>query len=51
MASVNDPWTPEHLEEFLLNPKSYVAGTKMGFAGLPKVEDRANVIAYLASMP
>jgi cytochrome c len=51
MASVNDPWTPEHLEEFLLNPKGYVAGTKMGFAGLAKIEDRANVIAYLASMP
>ena len=49
MKSVSDPWTPEHLEAFLTNPKAYVAGTKMGFAGLAKVEDRANVIAYLAS--
>jgi cytochrome c len=50
MKSVSDPWTPEHLQEFLTNPKKYVAGTKMGFAGLPKIEDRANVIAYLASL-
>lgn len=50
MKSVADAWTPELLEAFLTNPKGYVAGTKMGFAGLPKVEDRANVIAYLASL-
>ncbi|SIP96552.1 cytochrome c [Paracoccus thiocyanatus] len=40
-------WTPEALEEFLASPKTVVKGTKMAFAGLPKVEDRANLIAYL----
>jgi cytochrome c len=50
MKSVSDAWTPETMEAFLTNPKAYVAGTKMGFAGLAKVEDRANVIAYLATM-
>ena len=40
-------WTPEALNGFLENPKSYAAGTSMAFAGLPKVEDRANLIAYL----
>lgn len=50
MKSVSDPWTPEHMQEFLANPKKYVAGTKMGFAGLPKIQDRANVIAYLKSL-
>ncbi len=50
MKSVNAPWTPELLEVFLLNPKADVKGTKMGFAGLPKVKDRADVIAYLASV-
>ncbi|GLS85499.1 cytochrome c [Cypionkella aquatica] len=50
MASVKDAWTPESLELFLLNPKADVKGTKMGFAGLPDVKDRANVIAYLASV-
>ena len=42
-----DPWTPENLNGFLTNPKKYAPGTKMSFAGLPKVEDRANIIAWL----
>jgi cytochrome c len=40
-------WTPEALFAFLEDPKGVVPGTKMAFAGLPKPEDRANVIAYL----
>ena len=44
-------WTPEALEHFLTNPKTAVKGTKMTFAGLPKVQDRANLIAYLQSQP
>lgn len=51
MASDHNPWTPEELDLFLTNPKADVKGTKMTFAGLPKVQDRANVIAYLATMP
>ena len=39
----------ENLNGFLTSPKAYMPGTKMSFAGLPKVEDRANVIAYLAA--
>jgi cytochrome c len=49
MKAVHDPWTPEHMELFLTNPKKVVPGTKMGFAGLPNIKDRANVIAYLAT--
>jgi cytochrome c len=48
-ALAGEPWSPDHLNEFLTNPKAYVAGTKMNFAGLAKVEDRANLIAYLAT--
>lgn len=40
-------WTPEALQEFLANPKGVVPGTKMTFAGLPKPQERANLIAYL----
>lgn len=43
-------WEPERMNEFLTSPKAYAPGTKMSFAGLPKVEDRANVIAYLKSL-
>ena len=40
-------WDYAHLNGFLLKPKAYVKGTSMGFAGLKKVEDRANIVAYL----
>ncbi len=43
-----DSWTPENLFAFLENPKGYAPGTKMAFAGLPKPEDRANLIAFLS---
>jgi cytochrome c len=45
-----DSWTPENLFAFLQSPKAYAPGTKMSFAGLPKPEDRANVIAYLETL-
>jgi cytochrome c len=50
MKSHGGTWDPETMNAFLTSPKAYVPGTKMGFAGLPKVEDRANVIAYLKSL-
>lgn len=43
-------WTYEHLDSFLENPKSYVPGTKMSFAGVKDEEDRANLIAYMRSL-
>ena len=50
MKALAEPWTPEHLNSFLIAPKAVVPGTKMSFAGMPKVEDRANVIAYLETL-
>lgn len=50
LAMSADSWTPENMNGFLENPKGYMPGTKMSFAGLGKVEERANVIAYLATM-
>lgn len=44
-------WTPKAIAAFVENPKGYMPGTKMAFAGLPKAEDRANLVAYLASVP
>jgi len=51
LALAAEIWSPEALNGFLVNPKEYMPGTKMSFAGLPKPEDRANVIAYLAAVP
>jgi cytochrome c len=49
VGMASDAWTPENLNAFLEDPKGYAPGTSMGFAGLPKPEDRANIIAYLAT--
>ena len=43
-------WDYDHLDHFLLSPKGLVKGTAMGFAGLKKPDERANVIAYLRSL-
>ena len=45
------PWTPEEISHFIENPKGFITGTKMGYAGMKKIEDRANLIAYLATLP
>lgn len=46
-----DSWTPENIAAFVEDPKGYMPGTKMAFAGLPKAEDRANLVAYLTTVP
>lgn len=40
-------WSKEKLYQYLEKPARIVPGTKMAFAGLPKGQDRADVIAYL----
>jgi cytochrome c len=42
-------WTVEDLNTYLTNPKAFVPGTKMTFAGLPRGSERADVIAFLNS--
>mmetsp|Transcript_56734 Transcript_56734/g.179328 ORF Transcript_56734/g.179328 Transcript_56734/m.179328 type:complete len:105 (-) Transcript_56734:933-1247(-) len=42
-------WGEDTLFEYLLNPKKYIPGTKMVFAGLKKEGDRNDLIAYLKS--
>lgn len=46
----SEAWTPENLFYFLEDPKGYVPGTKMSYRGMGKVEDRVNLIAYLATL-
>jgi cytochrome c2 len=47
LTAVVDVWTPEALNAFLENPKGYAPGTSMGYAGLRKAQDRADLIAFL----
>lgn len=50
LSAMEGDWTVENLNAFLEKPSAYVSGTSMSFAGLNKVEDRADVIAYLQSL-
>ena len=40
-------WGVDTLDIYLTNPKKYIPGTKMVFAGLRKQKDRDSLIAYL----
>ncbi|MEM7239000.1 MAG: cytochrome c family protein, partial [Pseudomonadota bacterium] len=42
-----EAWGLENLSAFLEDPKGWAPGTKMGFSGLSKPEDRVNLIVYL----
>ncbi|MFV0410839.1 MAG: c-type cytochrome [Paracoccus sp. (in: a-proteobacteria)] len=48
MANHGGTWTAEALDAYLADPKGNIAGTKMSYAGLKKLEDRMNLIAWLA---
>ena len=43
-------WTYEDINHMIFKPQAFVQGTKMAFAGLPKEQERADVIAYLRTM-
>ncbi|MEM6909421.1 MAG: cytochrome c family protein [Pseudomonadota bacterium] len=47
MAEFGGEWGWEEMNEWLKAPKRYIDGTKMNFAGLSKVEDRAAVALFM----
>ena len=50
MKAKGGTWTDQDLNQFIANPKGFVPGTAMGFAGIPKDSERADVIAYLHTL-
>lgn len=49
LKAMGGTWDWEKMNTWLKNPKAMVPGTKMSFAGLSKVEDRAAIAAFLNS--
>lgn len=50
MKAANKTWDEAALNAYLTDPKAAIPGNKMAFAGIPSPDDRANVIAYLATL-
>jgi cytochrome c len=50
MKAKGGTWTFEELNKFLANPRGYIPGTNMTFAGLSRGQQRADVIDYLNSL-
>jgi len=43
-------WTADKLDPYIKNPREVVPGTAMAYAGLRNDDERANLIAYLATL-
>jgi cytochrome c len=50
MLEQEGAWTPENLSAFIENPRGYVPGTSMNYNGMRDIGDRADLIAYLATV-
>ncbi len=50
MTDHGGDWTYEELDHFIANPRGYISGTAMSFAGIRNEEDRADLLAYLQTL-
>lgn len=49
-AMADKPWTYEDVNAWIANPRGYAPGSKMTYAGMASVQNRADLIAYLRSI-
>ncbi|MGY6551217.1 MAG: c-type cytochrome [Erythrobacter sp.] len=47
LGGLGGAWDWDRMNQWLKNPRGYVDGTKMAFAGLSKIEDRAAVALFM----
>jgi cytochrome c len=49
-ARSGETWTLEALNEFIHNPREFAPGTKMGYGGMRRDDQRIELLAYLHSL-
>ncbi|MCR9079008.1 MAG: c-type cytochrome [Hyphomonadaceae bacterium] len=49
LSNTEGDWSWENMDAWIKNPGSYARGTSMAFAGVKRDDERASVLAYLAS--
>ena len=49
LGNTEGDWSWENMDAWLENPSAYARGSSMAFAGLKRDDERASVLAYLAS--
>jgi cytochrome c len=47
LAAADFTWTAEELDKWLTDPRGYLPGNRMSFAGIPDAEDRRDLIAFM----
>jgi len=50
MKAKGGTWTADDLDHFIHSPKGFIPGTTMGFAGVGRGTERADIIAYLNTL-
>jgi cytochrome c len=50
LARAGGVWTEEELDAYLADPDAFLPGTKKSLIGIPDERERAEVIAFLASL-
>ena len=48
MKAAGKTWDVATIDAYIKDPKAFVAGNKMAFAGIPNENNRRDVIAYIA---
>lgn len=50
LKAIGGDWTVDKLDRFLKEPAAFAPGTRMGFVGVADETERANLIAFLATL-
>jgi cytochrome c len=49
-AHSNEQWDPEKMNVWLVRPQEFAPGNKMAFPGVQRVQDRADIVAYMQTL-